>query len=63
MLVTIYGCGRQNLDIGDIFWMLVHDANLKLYRNIGDENGENRHQHLKFVANTFHPQDPSPISM
>ena len=26
-LVTIFGCWWQNFDIGDIFWVLVPDAN------------------------------------
>ena len=29
MLVTIFGCLWQNFDIGDIFWMLVPDADAK----------------------------------
>ena len=28
MLVTILGRWRQNKDLGDIFWMLVPDANV-----------------------------------
>ena len=28
-LVTIKECWRQNSDLGDIFWMLVPDANVK----------------------------------
>ena len=28
-LVTIFGCWKQNLDVGSIFWMLVPDVNVK----------------------------------
>ena len=47
-------------DIGDNFWMLVPDANVK---NHGDEHGQSRHQHLKIVANKFRLQYPSPTLM
>ena len=29
ILMTIFGCKWQNFDIGDIFWILVPDANAK----------------------------------
>ena len=29
MFVTIFGCWWRNFDIGDIFWMLMPDANMK----------------------------------
>ena len=29
------------------------------FENVGNENGQNRHQQLKFVANTFRVQYPS----
>ena len=38
------------------FWMLVPDANV----NVGDQNGQNCHQHLQVVINTFCLQYPSP---
>ena len=47
-------------DIGNNFWMLVPDANIK---DDGDENGQNRHQHLKIVANKFRLHHLSPTSM
>ena len=31
--------------------------------DVGDQNCENRHQHLKVVVNTFRLQHPSPTSM
>ena len=31
--------------------------------DFGDENGQNRHQHLKVVVNIFHLKHPSPTSM
>ena len=31
--------------------------------DVGDKNGQNRHQHLKVVANTFRLQHPSPTSV
>ena len=34
MLVTIFGCWRQNFHIGDIFRMLVSDANAKIERKL-----------------------------
>ena len=34
-----------------------------IFRHIGDENGQNRHQHLKFVANIFRLQHPSSTSL
>ena len=49
------------INIGDIFWMLMPDAIDKV--DIGVENGQNRHQDLKVVANTFRLQHPSPTSM
>ena len=41
--------------------MFVPDANVK--RVVGDQNGQNRHQHLKVVTNTCCLQHPSPTSM
>ena len=41
MLVTV-------CDAGDIFWMLMVD--------FGDQNGQNRQQHLKVITNTFRLQ-------
>ena len=32
MLVMIFGCWWRNFDVGDIFWMLVPDANVETYR-------------------------------
>ena len=41
-------------------WMLVTWCWQSV--DVDDENGQNRHQHLKVVANTFRLQHPSPIS-
>ena len=46
-------------DVGDIFWMLVPDANVD--SGCWWQNG--RHQHLKVVTNSFRLQHPSPTSM
>ena len=35
MLATIFGCWWQNFDIGDIFWMLVLDDNVKIKTMLG----------------------------
>ena len=52
------------IDVGDK-WMLVPDANVKKIKveHVDDENSQNRHQHLKVVANTFRLHYPSPTSM
>ena len=50
MVVKIFGRWWQNFGIGDILRMLVPDIMLE------DQNGQNRHQHLKAVANAFHLQ-------
>ena len=60
----------------DNFWMLVtefrywsHLLNVrarclcKKIENVDDENGRNRHLHLKIVIDTFSLQHPSPTSM
>ena len=43
------------------------DHPIRLHRwwqvDVGDKNGENRHQHLKLVASTFRLQHPSQTSM
>ena len=53
--VTICGCWGLNFDFGNIFWMLVSDANVK---NVGgsDRNYQNRHQNLIVVIKKFRLQ-------
>ena len=51
MLVTIIGCWWQNFYLGNIFWMLV-----------SDKNGQNRHQRLSVVTDTFRLQHRFPNS-
>ena len=41
--------------IGDIFRLLVPDAKCKKILGVGDQSGQNCHQHLKVVTNTFRP--------
>ena len=49
MLVTIFECWQQNLDVGvRQLWLEIAD--------IGDQNVPNRQQHLKLITNTFHFQ-------
>ena len=60
-LMTVFGC-CQNFDFSDIFWILVPDDNKKIV-DVGDQKGQNRHQHLIVVTNTFRLQHPSPTSM
>ena len=40
MLVTIFGCWRQNFDIGDLFWMLLPDANNKKQRMLATKSAK-----------------------
>ena len=61
MSVTILGRWWQNFDDGDIFGML--DANVIKVVDVGDQNGQNRHQHLIVVTNTIRLEHPSPTSM
>ena len=60
-------------DVGDL-WMLVTSCWLQFFgvgarrlcykiKDVDDENDQNRHQHLKIVANTFRLQHPSPTSV
>ena len=65
---------QGKIDVGDK-WMLVtsgcwcHRLDKRARRlcskkeDAGDKNGQNRHQHLKVVVDTFHPEHPAPISM
>ena len=62
MLMTIFGFWR-NFDIETFFGCWCPTLVLEKIGNVGDENGQNRHQHLKVIANTFRPQHPSPTSM
>ena len=68
--------GDEWLYLGDNFWILVTEFRywwhllvvgarhyFKKIEDVGDKNGQSRHQHLKVVANTFRLQHLSLISM
>ena len=42
---------------------LMQKLSLYYIVDVGDQNGQNRHHHLKVVANTFRHQDPSQTSV
>ena len=47
-------------------WHLLNVGAIRLcwvVKDVTEEKGQNRHQHLKVVANTFRLQHPSPTSM
>ena len=64
------------IDVGDNLWMFVTEIRYSLHRldvgvrglcskilDVGDENDQNRHHYLKFVANTSGLQHSSPTSI
>ena len=55
---------RGHIDFGDkCFSDVGARSSCKKIEDVGDENDQNRHQHLNVVANTFRLQNPSPTSM
>ena len=58
IMATIFGSWWHNFNISDTFWMFVSDATplSKKIEVVSDENGQNRHQHLKVVK---HPSTTS----
>ena len=62
-------CYIEDSDVGDRFSMLLIDlvcwysTLIKKILDVGDQNGQNRHQHLIVVTNTFRLQHPSPTSI
>ena len=41
----------MNLDVDDNFWILVSDTTVQKLVDVGDQNGQNRHQHVIVVTN------------
>ena len=56
MLVTEFRCWWHLFNVGAQRWCLKIE-------DVGDENSQNRHQHLKVVSNTFRLQHQSRTSM
>ena len=63
MFISRAYVGDSGFDVSDIFGMLVPDVNVKKIVDVDELSGQNRHQHLKVVTNTFSLQHTSPISM
>ena len=53
--MTLLGCWRQNYDLGDIFWMLVPDANVKRQRMLVTKTGKTVTNILKLSPTHFVP--------
>ena len=61
MLVTFW---YWRLTAGDNFIMFATELRSWWHLvDVGDQNGQTRHQHLKIFTNTFRLQYPSPTSM
>ena len=42
---------------------LIGDFKLVTIVDVGDQNGQNRHQHFEVITNTLRRQHPAPTSM